>query len=455
MTLRTKTAPLVLPATTGDSPVWLRVGTLLDGTSTAPRRDAHVVYNRTAIQFVGTDGRTPPREILRPGQDCPDVDASDWTLLPGLAEAHAHLFLEGGELDLEKRAADLRQSPAGLLAHARERLAKLVHLGVVAVRDAGDKDGVGLALSKLYQQQRGWSSISTSTTGAGMETGAHLNPTVMPYVDSPGAAIHHRGRYGSFMADPLENYVSPRACVEARVKAGADRIKLIPTGIINFKQGAVATEPPMTTGEIAEIVVAAKSFGRQTFAHASGDTGIERVIEGGVDSVEHGFFVRDDQLARMRDRETAWVPTFAPVQAQVDHAGVMGRDAGTVANLHGILERHATSLVKAHALGVLIIAGSDAGSVGVAHGLGLLYELELMERAGMPALAVINSATGVGADRLGYRGKFGQIKAGWLSRFILTNHSPLETVANLRRPRTVVFDGEVFVVGEDTLAVGL
>lgn len=420
---------MTIPSTARDKNIWLHVGTLLDGASTVPLRDAHVVYNGAAIQFVGIGGETPPRELLRPDQTKPDVDAPDCTVLPGLIEAHAHLFLEGGELDLEKRSAYLKQSSAELLAAAQTRLEKLVRLGVVGVRDAGDKDGVGLALSKLYTSD--------------------ARP-LMPYLDSPGAAIYHQGRYGSFMADALENYSSPRACIEARVAAGADRIKLIPTGIINFKKGAVTSEPQMTTAEVAELVAAAKSFDRQTFAHASGDVGIDRAIEGGVDSVEHGFFVREDQLARMRDRQIAWVPTFAPVQEQVDHADVMGWDAGIVANLRKILDGHASSLVKAHAMGVLIIAGSDAGSVGVAHGLGLLYEMELMERAGLPALAVINAATGTGSSRLGYKEKFGRIVPGYLSRFILTQHSPLITVANLRRSRSVVFDGQVY---EETEAV--
>ncbi len=60
----------------------------------------------------------------------------------------------------------------------------------------------------------------------------------MPYIDSPGAAIHHKGRYGSFMAEPIENFPTAAECVAARVEAGADRIKLIPTGIINFKHGS-------------------------------------------------------------------------------------------------------------------------------------------------------------------------------------------------------------------------
>ena len=138
----------------------------------------------------------------------------------------------------------------------------------------------------------------------------------------------------------------------------------------------------MTAAEISALVLAAKSFGRQTFAHASGDTGIGRAIEGRVDSVEHGFFIRKDQLARMRDRQIARAPTFAPVQAQVDHASLTGWDEKAVANIRKILDQHAASLVKAHEMGVLILAGSDAGSYGVAHGLGFLRELELMEQAG-------------------------------------------------------------------------
>jgi imidazolonepropionase-like amidohydrolase len=341
---------LSLPAATGGRRIWLRVGTVLDGVSTKPLRNAHTVYDQVTILFVGEN--SPPANFLNANQQHPDLDLPDYTLLPGLIEAHAHFFLEGGELDLDKRSAYLKQTPEELLKAAHERLGKLVRLGVIAVRDAGDKHGVGLALSKLY---------------------ASGQRPRMPYVDSPGAAIHHKGRYGSFMAEPIEDFDSLKHCVEARVAAGADRIKLIPTGIINFKQGAVTAEPQMTTAEVSELVAAAKSFGKQTLAHASGDAGIERAIEGGVDSIEHGFFVRDDQLAKMRDRQIAWVPTFSPVQEQVDHADKMAWDAQVVSNLNKILEQHAASLVKAHEMGVQIIAGSDAGSCGVAHGVGFLY----------------------------------------------------------------------------------
>jgi imidazolonepropionase-like amidohydrolase len=421
-----------LPAATPEHRIWLRVGTLLDGSGIAPLRDAHIVYDDNQIHFVGET--PPPPNLLSPGQHAPDADLPQHTLLPGLIDAHTHLFLEGGELDPARRSACLRQSPAQLLDLALPRLEKLVRLGILAVRDAGDKHGVGLALSQL--------------------SAGPARP-VMPYVDSPGAAIHRRGRYGSFMAEPLEDFPSPHTCVEARVRAGADRIKLIPTGIIDFKKGAVVSAPQLTIEEMRALVAAARSFGRQTLAHASGDTGIQRAIDAPVDSVEHGFFVRDDQLARMRDRNIAWVPTFTPVQKQLDHADRIGHDPTVISNLKRILDQHAASLRRAHQLGVTILAGSDSGSYGVPHGLGLLDELEWMERAGLSPLSVVNAATAAASQRLDFRDKFGQIRPGFRARFILTRHSPLAGIAGLRQPKLVVFDGAVFQIEETEEATGL
>jgi imidazolonepropionase-like amidohydrolase len=71
-----------------------------------------------------------------------------------------------------------------------------------------------------------------------------------------------------------------------------------------------------------------------------------------------------------------------------------------------------------------------------------------MERAGLPPIAVINSATGVSSERLDYREKIGRIAVGYRSRFLVTKFSPAVTVSNLRKPKTVVFDGEVFETGE-------
>jgi len=399
---------------------WIKVGTVLNGID-RPVSNVNIVYDSTSIKYVGKD--IPPKDLLPEGQLSPDLDLPDYTLLPGLIEAHAHLFLEGAELDFQKRKDYLKQDSNQLLEKAKDRLKKLVSLGIIAYRDAGDKDGVGLALSKIYENG---------------------NRPIMPYVDSPGAAIHHLGRYGSFMAEPIENHKSLKDCVNERVQKGADRIKLIPTGIINFKLGRVTKEPQMTAQEVASLAAASKEFGRQSFAHASGADGIDLVIDGDVDSVEHGFFIRDDQLSRMRDKQIAWVPTFTPVQKQVDHAAEMGWDDVIKSNLQKILDGHAASLRKAFEKGVLVIGGSDAGSVGVGHGIGFYDELELMEKAVADPVSVINSATGTSSKRLNFKEKFGIIEKDYKTRFILTKNSPVESVKNLRKEKHVIFDGRVF-----------
>jgi imidazolonepropionase-like amidohydrolase len=403
--------------------VWVQVGNVIDGVLSVPLKDGHIVYNDREILYVGNGEALPPTSLFENDKQAPDVVLPGMTVLPGLIEAHAHLFLEGGELETDNRKAYLQHDAAALLAHAQKRLAKLVRLGIMGVRDAGDKDGVGLALSKQYKSN---------------------DRPLMPYLDSPGAAIHRQGRYGSFMSDTLEAHTDAASCVASRVAQGADRIKLIPTGIIDFTKGEVTAKPQMSASEVAAIVTASKYHHKQTFAHASGVAGIENAIAGGVDSVEHGFFVTDDQLMKMRDQNIAWVPTLAAVQKQVNHADSLGWRDETIGHLKRILDLHAKSLSKGNEIGVTIIAGSDAGSYGVAHGVDFIYELILMAKSGLTNIDVVNGATGISSQRLGYYEQIGQLKAGYKSRMIFTEHNPLDDMANLMKSKWSLFDGSIF-----------
>lgn len=419
-----------LAAESKERPVWIRVGQLIDGESNAPIRDAQVVFDARAIRSVGT---ARPADLK---QQEPDATLDDYTLLPCLIEAHAHAFLEGAPVDFGEREQYLKQPPATFLERAKARTRKILQCGIGAIRDAGDKHGVGLALASEAKQHIG--KLSSA-----------------PYIDSPGPAIHHKGRYGAFMGEPIENHASPAACVAARVQAGADRIKLLVSGIINFKEGRVTTPPQMPIDEVKAIVEAARAHGRQTFAHASGTEGVEHSIEGGVNTVEHGFFITEEQLKKMRDRNIAWVPTFAPVQLQIDRAKDLGWDDIVVGHLKRIIESHRMMLRKAHEMGVTIVAGSDAGSCGVPHGIGFLQELEQMERAGLPAMAVLQSATSRSADTLAFPEKIGRVAPGHRSRFILTRHDPSKSIANLMREKTVIFDGEAIASPDNLSMAGL
>jgi imidazolonepropionase-like amidohydrolase len=391
-------------------PIWLRVGQLIDGVSDRVIKNADVIFDAKKIRST------------TPTQAAPDAILPDYTLLPCLIEAHAHMFLDGAPVDFSQRDGYLKNDRDWMLARAKLRWPKILHYGIGTIRDAGDKHGVGLALSAEIKKSQG-------------------KLTNVPWIDSPGPAIHHRGRYGSFMGEPIEDYPSPQACVAGRIAAGADRIKLLVSGIINFKVGQVTVPPQMPIDEVKAIVAAARESGRQTFAHASGTEGVENSIEGGVNTVEHGFFITKDQLAKMRDRNIAWVPTFAPVQVQIDRAAELGWDENVVTNLKRIIDSHQKMLRLAHEMGVKIVAGSDAGSCGVPHGLGFLQELVQMEQAGMPPLAILRSATGISAATLNFAEPIGQIAPGCRARFILTKNDPTTTVANLQKDKMIFFDG--------------
>jgi imidazolonepropionase-like amidohydrolase len=407
--------------------VWLRVGRLIDGVSREVMRDVDLVFDAQSIRAVGSPA-ADRRE--------PDLVLSDYTVLPCLIEAHAHLFLDGAPVAFEQRAAYLKKPADWMLARARARWPKILACGVGAVRDAGDKHGVGLALAKEARARQG-----------------ELADT--PFIDSPGPGIHHRGRYGAFMGQPIEDYATPADCVAARVRDGAARIKLIATGIINFQAGKVTTPPQMSGEEIAQLVAAARQHARPTFAHASGADGIENCITGAVDTIEHGFFITPEQLAKMRDRHIAWVPTFAPVQLQIDRAADLGWSEEIVGHLKRIIESHQEMLRRSHELGVTVLAGSDAGSCGVPHGIGLLREMCQMERVGMPALAVLRAATGASAATLAFPEKIGRIAPGCRSRLIFTRHDPSQSVANLLKEKTTIFDGQTVHCDESLDTEGL
>jgi imidazolonepropionase-like amidohydrolase len=407
-------------------PVWVRVGQLLDGESALPLPGANLVFDAEQIHFVGDQSKTPPPSMLPAGATGPDATLPDYTVLPCLIEAHAHMFLEGAPLDSAQREQHLKLSAREMLRRARERIAHVIRCGVGTIRDAGDKYQVGLSLTRAAKSALG--SLSE-----------------MAWIDSPGAALYHRGRYGAFMGEPVEDHATVADCVAERIAHGADRIKLLVSGIINFQAGRVTTPPQMPAEEVAAIVAAAKRQGRQTFAHASGAAGIENAIEGGATTVEHGFFVTRSQLQKMSDRGIGWVPTFAPVMVQIREATRFGWSREIVAGLERIIDDHRRMLCLAHDLGVPIVAGSDAGSCGVPHGVGLLDEMLHMEQAGLGSLAVVNSATGTSSRLLCFAEPVGRLARGYRSRLIFTEHNPLQSVAHLQLTKSIIYDGRLYV----------
>jgi imidazolonepropionase-like amidohydrolase len=299
-----------------------------------------------------------------------------------------------------------------MLSVGRRALARAYAAGITLVRDAGDIHGINL---ELRRERR-------ALPGPGCA------------VLCPGRAIRNAGRYGSFMAQEL----APGADLEALVRAvavDADQIKVLLTGIIDFKAGAVKGPPQFSLDEVRRIVCSARALGRRTFAHCSGALGIDIALAAGIDSIEHGFFVTRAQLHRMADNAVSWVPTFAPVHFQWAHPERAGWDAAAVAMLARILDDQREQLAYAYRIGVPVLVGSDAGSQGVRHGASYIDELMLMAGSGAPLEQVLHSATALPRALWGCAAA--DVVEGASADLVLFEQSPFDDLSALRRPLAV------------------
>jgi len=337
-------------------------------------------------------------------------------LMPGMVEAHCHLFLDGGELDIVRRASYLKAPREEMLAVGRRSLAQSAAAGISLVRDAGDIHGVNLQL-------RG-------------EAGSTAWPC--PAIVCAGRAIRNAGRYGSFMAQEATDASSLEAMV-AELAVDADQIKVLMTGIIDFEAGEVKGPPQFTLDQARRIAQAAKALGRRTFAHCSGAAGIDIALAAGLDSIEHGFFVTREQLRIMADQGISWVPTFAPVHFQRSRPELAGWSTRAVANLERILDGHRQQLEYAYRIGVPVLVGSDAGSHGVRHGHSYVEELMLMAGAGVGLEKLLHSATAL--PRSLWRRATADIAVGSRADLVLYDKSPFDALSALRDVAAVYTGG--------------
>jgi imidazolonepropionase-like amidohydrolase len=299
-------------------------------------------------------------------------------LMPGLVDAHVHLFLDGGPTDGPTRAAHLKQPAEALTEAARASARQALAHGVTRVRDAGDRHGINHIV----------------------RTEARDGSAGLCRVRSGGSGIKRAKRYGGFMARDVADEASIRESV-AELAGDNDEIKLILTGIIDFDAGAVTDEPQFTLAEAELVVATARAHGRRTFAHCSGEKGLAIAARAAVGSIEHGFFMNRETLAIMRDRQVAWTPTFCPVHFQWAQPAAVGWSAQTVGHLRRILDAHAEHLALAHAMGVTLLLGTDAGSMGVEHGKALATEIRCYLAAGLPLVAVLQAATATNRRHFG------------------------------------------------------
>ncbi len=261
-------------------------------------------------------------------------------------ECHAHVIMDGK--NYKAAVAIHKEKPdEGAI---REHLAAWQQAGITFVRDGGDAYGVSERAREL----------------AG-EYGIDYR--------SPIFAIHKRGHYGGIVGLPYDDHQGYRDLVKTAKLRGADFIKIMISGIMEFDTFGKLTEEGLEADEIAYLIGTAHDAGLRVMAHGNGDAVARAALNAGVDTLEHGNYMEEETLCQLAESETIWVPTFAPI------GNLIGCGRFPDEQVRAILKRQQEAVQFAFERGARIGLGSDSGAYLVSHGQGLMDEYAFMKEA--------------------------------------------------------------------------
>lgn len=257
-------------------------------------------------------------------------------------ECHAHMFMNG--YDYPKAVRDHSGQPNETLI--REHLQVYADRGITFVRDGGDN----LSVSKLAQE---------------------LAPEYGIDYRTPIFAIHKNGHYGGIVGKGFDTLAEYAELVREAKGWGADFIKIMTTGIMDFGSDGHITGTALERTKVHEMIHIAHEEGMAVMAHTNGDRPVLDVVEAGVDSVEHGNYMGEDALRALGESDTVWVPTAVTI------ANLIGSGRFDDEVIAKIEDKARQNIEKAFAYGVNVGLGSDAGAYRVLHGQGIMDEYAL------------------------------------------------------------------------------
>ena len=261
-----------------------------------------------------------------------------------LWDCHMHMVLDGRDW----RAAIGRHREKPREDWIRGVLQQYARQGFGYLRDGGDRWGVGAKARELAP-----------------EYGIRYR--------TPLAPLYHRGHYGAFIGTGYGDLREYTALVRQQRERGADFIKIMISGLMDFDRFGVLTEEGLPGEEIRELIHIAHEEGFAVMAHANGARTVEAAAAAGVDSVEHGAYLDEEALCAMKENGTVWVPTLSTV------GNLRGKGRFREEAVEAILESALENVRAFAALGGFLAPGTDAGAWAVPH--GGLSEYALMELA--------------------------------------------------------------------------
>ena len=352
------------------------------------------------------------------------IDLGDATLLPGLIDAHIHLFLHPGAEDLQTVEESVPERTIIATLAARDDLMA----GFTAERDMGT-EGAGSADTAVRNAIDGGLIPGPRLRISGNAVdilGGHEDANRF----NPAQHVLSNATYAN-SADELV------AVIRQQFKEGADFIKIYETGPDAVHDGKHSTVYQYTEAELEAAVREAARVGKRVAVHATGEPGTLYAAQAGVVSIDHANQLSEQTMRLMREKQIFAVPTFTIFEYFRDHAASPERAAYE----RQMLDLHAQEFPKQLAAGVPMAVGSDVGPFP--HGTQA-RELVLMVKYGMTPLAALQADLLNGAKVLGWEGQIGVLKAGYYADVIAVQGDPLKDISVLQNVKFVMKGGVVY-----------
>ena len=352
------------------------------------------------------------------------INLGETTLMPGLVDAHVHLFLHPGAEDLQTVVESVPERTILAEIAAREDLMA----GFTAERDMGT-EGAGSADSAVR-----------NAIDAGLIPGPRLRVSgnAIDILGGHEDAIHFNpAEHISSNATYANNADELIAVIRAQLKEGADFIKIYQTGPDHLIDGKFTTPYQYTQVQLEAAVQETARAGTRVAVHCTGEPGALYAVQAGVASIEHAYQLGPETMRIMRERQIYAVPTFTLTEYFAAHADTPAE----AERQRAIQAFHAEEYRKQLAAGVPMVVGSDVGPFP--HGTQA-REFELMVQYGMPPADVLRASLLNGARLLGWEGAIGQLKAGYFADVIAVPGNPLIDISVLKRVKFVMKNGVVY-----------